>query len=235
MSGMKFALTQPYQCNYLPDEKEQLLVLMPPESGMQSTHYEWLITSGFRRSGDQVYRPHCDACNACRSVRVLVDEFVPSRSQKRLLSKTKCWQTRFISELSDEHYDLYKRYIEQRHHGGAMYPPSKTQFEHFIRCYWHPPQFLEARIDDTLIALAVTDCFGDAFSALYTFFEPDLSEQSLGTSMILLQIQKAREHGKRYLYLGYQVEGCQKMAYKDKFLPQEQFEQGKWRLIAKKA
>lgn len=234
MAGLKFALTQPYQCNYLPDQKEQLIVLMPPDNGMDSSHYEWLITSGFRRSGDQVYRPHCGSCEACRSVRVLVNDFKPTTSQKRLLNKMKNWQCRFIPDLDEEHYQLYANYIEKRHADGAMYPPSRSQFEQFIRCYWHPPLFLEARQDGKLVGLAVTDRFGDALSALYTFFDPDIHNMSVGTGMILQQIMKAVEQGKTYLYLGYLVEGCNKMDYKHKFLPQEQFEHGKWRLIDKK-
>lgn len=235
MSGLKFALTQPYQCNYLDDEKEQLLVCMPPEGVMHKKYYEWLITEGFRRSGDQVYRPHCGNCNACTSVRVLTHQFKPTRSQKRVLSKAKDWTFGFVTSLTDEHYRLYESYISARHADGTMYPPSKPQFIQFVQCNWHPAQYLEARHKGQLVALAVTDIFEQAFSALYTFFDPELAQYSPGTLMILQQIEHAKQHGKRYLYLGYQVDGCQKMAYKDKYLPQEQFINGKWSQITKKA
>jgi len=228
LSGLKFALTQAYQCNYLDDENEQLLVCIPPEGNMRDAHYEWLITEGFRRSGPQVYRPHCSHCSACKSVRVPITAFVPSRSQKRILKKTQSWTFEFVSSLTDEHYALYENYITQRHADGSMYPPSKTQFEQFVNCEWHPPHLLEARCDGKLVAVAVTDIYPDALSALYTFFDPDYDSFSPGTLMILKQIEFAKALSTPYLYLGYQVDACKKMAYKNKFMPQEQFINGKW-------
>ena len=83
---MKFGVTQPFDCSYLPDRQEQLLVYIPEESPCAS-HYTQLIQAGFRRSGDQIYRPHCEACQKCESIRVKVKQFKPSKSQKRILNK----------------------------------------------------------------------------------------------------------------------------------------------------
>lgn len=235
MTSLKFGVTQVHPCSYLDNENEQLIVLMPPTEGIHKNHYEWLIASGFRRSGEQVYRPHCENCKACRSVRIKVNDFVPSRSQKRLLKRINQWQIGFVGQLKEEHYALYNKYIEQRHADGPMFPPLRQQLEQFVHAEWIKPLFLEARIDGKLAAVAVTDNFRNAYSALYTFFDPEFSHLSLGNSMILAQIQQAIAHNKTYVYLGYYVQNCQKMAYKDRFLPQEQFIDGKWQLIAKKS
>lgn len=234
MSGLKFALTQPFKCNYLEDEKEQLLVCMPPDGIMQKRFYEWLISQGFRRSGEQIYRPHCAECSKCKSVRVPTANFEPTRSQKRILKKTRGWSFSFTSTITDKHYALYEKYITERHSDGSMFPPSKHQFMQFIDCSWHSPRLLEAKNErDELIAVAVTDVFDHALSALYTFFDADYERFSPGTLMILKQIEFAFAQDKPFVYLGYQVDECKKMAYKTKFMPQEQFIDGHWVQINK--
>jgi arginine-tRNA-protein transferase len=233
LSGIKFGLTQAYQCNYLSSEKEQLLVCMPPDGIMRSSYYEWLITEGFRRSGDQVYRPHCAQCQACKSVRVRANEFSPSKSQRRILNKSSHWQFQLTRQLNKQHFELYEKYICERHPDGTMYPPSREQFDQFAQCSWHAPHLLEAYDGDKLVAVAITDVFRQALSALYTFFDPDYEHCSPGTVMIMQQIDFAKQMNKPYLYLGYQVDACRKMAYKNKFHPQEQFIKGKWTLFGK--
>lgn len=206
---------------------------IPPDGLMQTNYYEWLITEGFRRSGEQIYRPHCNQCKACKSVRIKVNDFQPSKSQKRILNKTREWRFSFNRQLNNQHYTVYEKYINERHSDGTMYPPSKPQFEQFIQCSWHPPQLLEAYEGDKLIAVAITDVFHQALSALYTFFDPDYEKFSPGSLMILQQLLFAKQMQKPFLYLGYQVDECRKMTYKNKFLPQEQFIDGKWTLIDK--
>ncbi|WP_334014351.1 arginyltransferase [Alteromonas sp. S167] len=235
---MKFGITQSFTCSYLPDEQEQLLVYAE-SSDFQAWRYSQLIQAGFRRSGEQIYRPHCPNCNACQSVRIPVDDFRPSRSQKRILNANSAFSVRLVDEPNAFYYPLYERYISERHADGSMYPPSKTQFDSFVRCEWMTTHFLEAYDGDKLIAVAVTDIVDanesqGALSALYTFFDPDYASASLGTWMILMQIQKAKTLGHRFVYLGYYVQGCQKMSYKHKFLPFEQFSDNEWRLFTKK-
>lgn len=206
---------------------------MPPDGKMRASYYEWLITEGFRRSGDQVYRPHCANCNACKSVRVRVNEFNPSKSQRRMLNKSSHWDFRLTRLLEDQHFFLYDKYICERHPDGTMYPPSREQFEQFTQCSWHAPHLLEAYDEGQLIAVAITDVFHQALSALYTFFDPAYEKFSPGSIMIMQQIYFAKQMKKPFLYLGYQVDACRKMAYKNKFHPQEQFIQGKWTLFDK--
>ena len=233
---MKFGITQSFNCSYLPHEQERLLVYAE-ENDFQAWQYSQLIQAGFRRSGEQIYRPHCPSCKACKSVRIPVADFIPSRSQKRILRKNKGFTVKFADKPASSYYPLYARYITQRHADGSMYPPSKEQFDNFVLCDWMKTHFLEAYDGDKLIAVAVTDVVDEneqsnALSALYTFFEPELEHASLGTWMILQQIEQAKHLGYQYVYLGYYVEGCQKMSYKHKFLPFEQFIDNQWQRVS---
>ncbi|QJR82423.1 arginyltransferase [Alteromonas pelagimontana] len=234
---MKFGITQTFSCSYLPEQHEQLLVYAERDKD-QATRYGQLIQAGFRRSGDQIYRPHCPSCNACQSLRIAVNQFVPSRSQTRILKRNTRLRSELVLTPKEEYYALYERYIGERHADGTMFPPSHKQYESFILCHWKRPVFIEAWKEDTLVAVAVTDDISDgcnhtAMSALYTFYAPELEKNSIGTWMILQQIAHAKQLGRQYLYLGYQIEGCNKMNYKGRFLPNERFIENKWRKIDK--
>jgi len=234
---VKFGITQSFSCSYLPDEQEQLLVYAE-DGELHSQRYSQLIQAGFRRSGEQIYRPHCPACNACKSVRIPVNSFKPSRSQKRLLKANQRFHVLFSESTKETYFPLYERYITERHSDGSMYPPSQTQFDNFVKSDWMKTHYLEAYDGEKLIAVAVTDVVDAnvsmrSLSALYTFFDPDYASSSLGTWMILMQIMQARHLDYRYLYLGYYVEGCNKMSYKHKFMPFEQFIDNEWHLMRK--
>lgn len=235
---MRFGITQVFPCSYLANHDEQLLVYAEEETDL-ALRYSQLIQAGFRRSGEQIYRPHCPQCDACQSIRVLVSEFVSSRSQKRVLNRNHHLRSHVAYTPGDAYYPLYERYICERHADGSMFPPSQEQFESFIHCQWKQPVFIEAYNDQQLIAVAVTDMIDDqikhtAMSALYTFFDPDYADNSIGTWMILQQLHHAKIMGLDYLYLGYQVDACQKMAYKNRFMPHERFYHHKWHRFDKK-
>jgi arginine-tRNA-protein transferase len=230
---MKFGVTQAFDCNYIPEQKEQLLVYVEDEGDINK-QYEQLMKVGFRRSGEQIYRPHCVDCNACQSLRILSQQYTPSRSQKRIINKNKALHTAVHTEIQDNYYPLYARYIEQRHSDGSMFPPSISQFQNFVKCSWNKALFLEAWDGDNLVAVSVIDEMTDAISALYTFFEPSLSHRSMGSYMIIQLIHHANLLSKPFVYLGYQVDRCNKMNYKQNYYPHERFYQNKWHLKVKK-
>lgn len=197
--------------------------------------YEQLIRVGFRRSGNQVYRPHCDGCHACQSIRVKTQLFKPNKSQKRALAKFRDLQINIIAaksaaftKLEAEYYDLYARYINERHADSSMFPPSKAQFDNFILSEWQSIIFIEARLGQQLVAVAVTDVVSDGYSALYTFYDSAPANASIGTFMICQQILLAQQQHLPYVYLGYQIDACQKMNYKEKFVPNERFNGTNW-------
>ena len=224
----RIGLSQPFECSYLPNRQEQLLVILDP-SCYSSTKFESLLALGFRRSGNQIYRPHCPICSACSSVRVLADEFMPTKSQKRKLNKAKNrFEVKYSQVEREQYYPLYSKYISLRHQDGSMYPPDKSQFQSFLFCSWLTITFIELWDQDNLVAVAVTDCMDNAISAIYTFFDPDYEHFSLGTVMILQQLKFAKQQHKQFVYLGYQIDECDKMKYKTQFLPAQKQLNDQW-------
>ena len=224
----RVGLTQEFDCSYLPNRQEQLLVILDP-SCYSTDKFESLLGLGFRRSGNQIYRPHCPICSACNSVRVLAQDFIPSKSQKRKLNKAKNqFEVKYSTQERPEYYPLYSKYITMRHQDGSMYPPEKEQFQSFLLCSWLKITFIELWHQDTLVAVAVTDCMNSAISAIYTFFDPDFEHYSLGSVMILEQLKFAKEQNKQYVYLGYQIDECDKMKYKTQFLPAQKQLNDEW-------
>ena len=230
---LKVGLTPKHACSYLEHQQEQLLVLMDNEL-LNANGYERLLTAGFRRSGNDIYRPHCPSCSACQSLRIHSEQFVPSRSQKRISQQNQDLSLVLSYDDKPEYYQLYERYIRQRHRDGSMYPPSRSQYKGFLHCDWMPPLYLEIRLENRLIGVAVTDLLPHSLSAMYTFFDPEFSDRSLGTFAILSQLDLGRRTGRHWLYLGYQVEKCRKMKYKSRFLPHERLIQGEWKNIITK-
>jgi len=231
---MKFGLTEEFPCSYLDHKSEQLLVFVNDQERCTAEQYEVLLNAGFRRSGEQIYRPHCPACQACQSIRVPVEQFYPSKSQKRIISRNKDITVCYSDKDKPEYFPLYQKYIDQRHFDGSMYPASEEQYRNFINSIWMKPLFLEFYLQDTLIAVAVTDNMKNSLSALYTFFQPEHHNRSLGIFAVLQQIAHAKTIEKTYLYLGYQIDECQKMSYKSNFFPHQRFFEHKWQLFTKK-
>jgi arginyl-tRNA--protein-N-Asp/Glu arginylyltransferase len=230
---MKFGITAPFTCSYLPEQDEQLLIFIS-ETQPTITEYDFLIGAGFRRSGTQVYRPHCGSCNACESIRLPVNLFTASKSQKRIMKRNKDLTTRISHNNKPEYYPLYESYINQRHADGSMYPATIEQYQGFVLSPWDNALFIEIYANDVLIGVAVTDNLESSLSALYTFFKPEEQQRSLGIFAILQQIELTKSLNKPFLYLGYQIDTCQKMSYKQNFLPHERFFDDKWQLITKK-
>ena len=131
-NNYKLGITKPFSCNYLPEQEERLLIAVD-ESLHNREHYGWLMQQGFRRSGDDIYRPHCVACQACKSLRVLVQEFIPSKSQKRIFKRNQHFKVLLSRTIKASYYPLYERYINTVHHDGSMFPASEEQFKSFTQ------------------------------------------------------------------------------------------------------
>lgn len=200
---------------------------------MSTSIYSVLINHGFRRSADFVYRPQCPDCQACKPARIPVNQFKVSRNQKRVIKKNHLLNaTETLPKLKQEHFELYKKYIQTRHGDGEMDHDDPIRYFEFLNSSWCNTHFVEFRLQEKLVAVAVTDYLTQGLSALYTFYDPDLSSQSLGTFAVLWQIERAKSLNKKYVYLGYWIKECQKMSYKINFKPLEIFEDEEWRLLA---
>jgi arginine-tRNA-protein transferase len=227
----KLGVTEEFECNYLPDKKERLLIAVD-ERLQNNESYSWLMSQGFRRSGEQSYRPHCTQCNACQSLRVIVDNFVPTKSQKRTVKRNSALIIKESSELKDSYYPLYEQYINTCHQDGTMYPANIDQFRSFLSCKLTQQLFIETWLitDDVeqLLCVAVTDVLSNALSAVYTFYHPEFKDKSLGINSILTQLNICQQRQLPYLYLGYQIDDCQKMNYKNRYYPHERYIDGQW-------
>ncbi|MEO5566481.1 MAG: arginyltransferase [Luteimonas sp.] len=230
-AGLRVFHTGEHPCGYWPQRTARDLVLDPSDERLPQL-YPLALESGFRRSGDIVYRPHCRGCHACVAVRIPVAEFQPSRSQRRCLARNADLDMRVLAaQRSDEQFELYQRYLHARHAGGGMDGHGALEFDQFLVGSWAQGRFLELRQRDShrLLAVAVTDLVGDNdLSAVYTFYDPDQGARGLGTLAILRQLEWARRDGRDHLYLGYWIQGHRKMDYKRNFRPLQGFDGREW-------
>ena len=231
MTSISLAISNPQKCSYLEDKTSQSAFIYP--HSLLNTHlYSQLLIHGFRRSGNQVYSPHCTACSQCVACRIAVQNFKPSRNQKRCLKKNHHTQAVIQAPVfKQQHFDLYKRYQYFKHPDGLMSTTTAQQYIDFLSSDWCTTSFVEFFIDDTLAAVAVVDFLDHSLSAVYTFFEPDLATYSLGVYAVLWQIEHARHLNLNHVYLGYWIKQCQKMAYKTHYHPLEGFINQQWQTI----
>ncbi|MFC2971331.1 arginyltransferase [Azotobacter bryophylli] len=228
LARLKFYATQPHACSYLPEEQATTLFLDPSQP-MDVHVYAELSDMGFRRSGDHLYRPHCQQCNACIPARIPAADFIPNRQQRKILRRNQALRVRAVRPtFNDEYYRLYARYIERRHSDGDMYPPSRDQFSTFLVRDLPFSRFYEFRENERLMAVAVTDVLPNGLSAVYTFYDPDEEHRSLGRYCILWQVHEAARLGLQAVYLGYWIKNCRKMNYKTQYRPIELLVNQRW-------
>ncbi len=229
---IKLFETHEHDCSYLPDRQAKT-VFVDPDTVLNCFSQTRLAELGFRRSGDFVYRPNCKNCSACVPVRIPVHSFKPSRTQRKIWNRNAhLTVTMTDARSNDELYALYARYISARHKDGDMYPPTLEQFKDFLTESQADTRFIEYRDNGELVAVAVTDQLENAYSAVYSFFDPDNQRASYGVYTILSQIHLAREAGLQYLYLGYWIKACQKMSYKIDYRPIEMFINDRWSVLS---
>lgn len=226
----KFYVTAPSPCPYL-EGKVERKVFTELKPGDGPALNEALGRVGFRRSQSVVYRPACEGCSACVSVRIRAQDFIPSRSQKRVIRRNTDLSVKIRPpEITDEQFELLETYLLERHRDGSMADMQIEEYRDMVESTTVPTVVIEYRrmIDDELVGIALSDELSDGMSMVYSFFNPQLSERSLGTLMILDHIERVRAANKSYVYLGYWVEGSRKMDYKRRFQPLERLGPEGW-------
>jgi len=229
VSEMKFGVTDTHACSYLAERTARSLFLDPAHAP-SSDQATLLTRAGFRRTGDHLFKPYCPDCNACVPIRLNVRDFAPRRRHRRIWGKNQDLTIKLRSPaFREDWYQLYQRYVLTRHPNSEMCPPSRAQFRNFLLSRWSRSLFLCVYRGPRVLSIAVTDVVGDAASAVYTFYDQTQSARSLGIYSILAQAALARLCDKRYLYLGYWINGHVKMHYKLDFSPSEQLTaDGRW-------
>ena len=231
ISSIKLFRTSPHTCSYKENQRAAT-VFVDPDLAIDKSLNSKLSDLGYRRSGAHLYRPDCDFCSACISCRVPVDFYHFKRSQQRILTNNKDLEVVETNDLTcDESFSLYERYINNRHADGDMYPATPEQFEAFIKTKTVDTRFYLFYRDTKLLAVSVTDVLEHGLSAVYTFFDPAEPKRSLGIHSVLHQVNKAKEFGLPYLFLGYWIKNCKKMEYKSLFRPMEMLVDGNWILV----
>ncbi len=225
---VQFYLTAVYPCSYLPQREARSQVATPAHL-ISSSVYGQLIQSGFRRSGQFTYRPQCAGCQACVPVRVRVADFHPSRSQQRCLRRNRKLDARIVPlSFVDEHYALYRKYQRERHAGGGMDQDNAEQYSQFLLSSHVDTTLVEFRSDGRLVMVSVVDNVKDGLSAVYTFFDPDDERDSPGVYNVLWLLERSRQLGLPYVYLGYWIAESRKMSYKKLYRPLEGLIEGRW-------
>ena len=232
----QFYLTSPAPCPYLP-EKEERKVFTHLVGRRAAPLNDALTHSGFRRSQTIAYRPACDHCKACVSVRILCDEFTPGRTQRRILARNADLSATVGAAQADaEQFELFRAYLDSRHGDGGMADMGMLDYTMMIE-----DSHVESRLvsyrrpsaagEGALVATCLTDILEDGLSMVYSFYDPAEPQRSLGSYMILEHVARARALGLPHLYLGYWVEGSKKMDYKAQYLPQERLGTEGWKRV----
>jgi len=230
---LQFYATAPYGCSYLPGRIARSQVATPTHL-IDTASYGELVQTGFRRSGIFTYRPWCDHCRECVPVRVQVDSFKPSRSQRRAWDRhAELGTCERPLAFREEHYQIYQRYQQARHCGGGMDDDNRDQYTHFLLQSHVDTRLVEFRAGTSLVMVSLIDLLPSGLSSVYTFYDPDFPGGSLGTYAILWQIAQCRRLGLPWLYLGYWIQESRKMAYKAGFRPIEAFMNGRWSRLDK--
>jgi len=232
--NLRFFLTAPSPCPYLPGRKERKV--FTALDGIEATElHDVLTNAGFRRSQNIAYRPSCDACDACISARVPVEKFEFTRRWRKIMLRN-ADLTRALrpAQATEEQFFLLRRYLSSRHADGGMAEMSFTDFAAMVEESSVHTHIVEYRYSDgpnkgELASAALVDALGDGLSMVYSFFNPDDARRSPGVYIILDHIQQARAAGFGYLYLGYWIPGSDKMHYKAEFRPLELLLGGEWR------
>ncbi|SOB99863.1 arginyltransferase [Rhodobacter maris] len=235
----QFYVTAPQPCPYLEGRSERKLFTALQGEGAEKLNNA-LSRQGFRRSQNVLYRPSCADCTACLSARIRVADFTPARTQRRVLARNAHLRRTATSPwATEEQFMLFRRYLDARHADGGMADMDIFEFAAMIEETPVKTRVVEYRATasgpgmdqaegNALTAVCLTDVLDDGVSMVYSFYDPDQADASLGTYLILDHIALAQKAGLPYVYLGYWVPGSRKMGYKARFSALEIFKGGRW-------
>jgi arginine-tRNA-protein transferase len=215
-----------HPCSYLPDRQATEEAWLAWQ--VRPAAYHELMDRGFRRSGNILYRPVCEACQLCVPIRIPVEQFKPSRSQRRVLRRNADVRIRVQEPaVTAEKHDIYRRYLQTQHDKSPQGADMESLRDFLYSSCVHTIE-VEYRAEDRLLGVSICDVSQRAISGVYHYFDPGAGKRSIGVYSALSEIQLCREQGIPHYYLGYWVNGCASMEYKTNFRPYELLINGKW-------
>ena len=225
---LNFYLSNTEPCSYLENKKEKKIFLIMDDLA-KSDKYQFLIKNGFRRSHNILYNQVCDNCDSCKSIRIMVNSFKLSKSNKRIINKNKnLFEKKLNCNPSKEQFKLFKRYLKFKHSDSEM---NEMKYEDYCKMLNSPgidTKIFEYFYQNELIACVISDFLKDSISMVYSFYSDCFLKNSIGKFLILEHFLLAKDLGKEYVYLGYWVEGSNKMDYKNKFNSSQILKNNKW-------
>lgn len=227
-----FFTTAPLPCPYVAGRLERKIVTELAGPDAEVLH-EALSRAGFRRSHSIAYTPACPGCNSCVPVRIVVDQFQPKRTMRKIWRASQdLIGERVPARATAEQYRLFSRYQDRRHSGGDMSLMGFYDYRSMVEDSPIDTFAIEYRdAHGILRAVCLTDRMSDGLSAVYSFFEPDWADRSLGSFIILWLIEEAKRANLPFVYLGYWIPESRKMAYKARFAPIEAFGPNGWHAL----
>jgi arginine-tRNA-protein transferase len=227
-----FYTTAPLPCPYVAGRTERKVVTEITGPDAETLH-DRLSRAGFRRSHNIAYAPVCPGCQSCVPIRIPAATFQPGRTLRRIAALNALVEGFEVpARATAEQYQLFQRYQRARHGEGDMATMSFYDYRAMVEDTPIETLIVEFRDpDDRLVGACLADRLSDGLSAVYSFFAPELARLSLGTHAILWLIERARQGGLPYVYLGYWVPESRKMAYKARFRPSEILIGGTWRML----
>ena len=190
--------------------------------------FEIALDLGFRRCGDVYYQFNCPSCSLCQSYRVVVSEFQPTRSQKRVIRRNQDVKDFYVvPKMTSTKEKIYLRYQHKQHLNRNTHDSdtsSSADTEKLLdtmrfQMYTNPSKSVELEfyLNKSLVGFGILDVAIESVSAVYFVFDPDYRSRSLGTLAILRGIEWAKSKGFKYYHLGFYIPGHPKMDYKKFF------------------
>jgi arginine-tRNA-protein transferase len=225
---VRLVTLEEHACGYFPERRATTRAFLTGR--IDGSLYHRFMDAGFRRSGRMIYQPVCRGCRLCTPIRVPVERFAPSRSQRRTWRRNRDVHVEVAPpEPSAEKLALYQRYQRGRHD-----PGDEPAWESFVEFLYDSPvdtvEFTYRDAGGALLGVGLCDVCPESLSSVYFYFDPCQRTRSLGTFSSLWEIEFARAHRIPHYYLGYHITGCAAMAYKAHFRPHELLHMdGQWR------
>ena len=228
LKEIQFYITKEYSCGYINSQKAQSIVATPYKN-INSKNFKNLISQGFRRSGQYVYKPSCKNCSACIPIRLLASNFKASRSQKRVKKYLDKLSIKLLPlTFDEEHYNLYVDYQNKRHRNDNKSEDDIADYNDFLITSNVNSKLVEFRLNNQLKMVTIIDIIDDGISAVYSFYDCSDQKLSLGTTSIIWLLEFCKKENLSFLYLGYWIHESQKMKYKINFKPYELMINGVW-------